>query len=71
MIMEHKCPHCGSTDIEYRGREEQLDYDSFFAEFDCVCNECDNEFIISEAYTLRSRIIAKDENELERLLEQE
>ena len=71
MIMEHKCPHCGSVMIEYDGDECEHDWDSYFVDWDCHCEDCGRDFIISEAFTLRSCIVAKDDEELEKLLEQE
>ena len=71
MIMKQKCPYCGSEMMEYDDDDGQYDCDSYLVAWDCHCEDCGKSFIVSEAYTLSSRIIAKDNDELEELLERE
>lgn len=71
MIMESKCPHCGSEAIEFESPDYEWDMDK-----ECICTwdaVCENghEFIISEILTVTSRLVAKDSDDLERLIDEE
>lgn len=71
MIMESKCPHCGTEAIEFGTPE----YD-WYSDRECICNwdarcENDHRFIISEVLTTTSRLVAKDSDDLDRLIEEE
>lgn len=71
MIMELRCPHCGSEAIV----EQDPDYewqtgDECIINWDCRC-ENDHHFIVSEIVRTTSRLVAKDHNDLERLIDEE
>lgn len=69
--MEEKCPKCGSSAIEYRTYDDDPWGEQIVRTWDgCVC-ENGHEFIISEVFTLTSRIVAKDDDELNRLIMKE
>ena len=72
MMMDSRCPYCDSIDISYK----EMDRD-WVSEEDCIvtnegrCWECDKHFIVSEVVSVPSRIVAKDRDELDRLVKEE
>lgn len=72
MIMDEKCPHCGSENIETDvDREEPNTSTETIVNYDCHCYDCGEDFIMSDVLTVTSRIVAKDNDELDELIEQE
>lgn len=71
MIMEARCPYCKSEDIRYGSFDEEgAGADTIKNWRDCQCSN-KHHFIISEVHTITSRIVAKDDNELEELIKKE
>lgn len=70
MIMDEKCPYCGSEEIEFVEHDVLYECGQVIVTWKCRCSE-GHEFIASEVYTLASRLIAKDDDELDRLIEEE
>ena len=71
MIMELRCPECGSEAIV----EQDPDYewqsgDECIINWNCRC-ENDHYFIVSEIVRTTSRLVAKDHDDLERLIDEE
>lgn len=72
MIMDNCCPYCGCIDIAI----DEIERD-WTSEEDCIvayngkCWECGKEFLISEVVSVTSRIVAKDDKELNDLIKQE
>jgi len=71
MIMDEKCPYCGSDDYEPIDWDDDCDCCELDSRRDYVCNSCGEEFIVSKEYRLYSCIVAKDDNELDELLKKE
>lgn len=72
MIMDLKCPHCGSESIA----ELDPDYDwdnneECVVTWDGRCGNCDKTFIVSEIVKTTSRLVAKDSEDLDRLILEE
>ena len=71
MIMDTVCPHCGSKAITFGSPDYEWDADK-----ECICTwdaKCENEheFIISEILTVTSRLVARDSDHLDELIELE
>ena len=71
MIMKSACPHCDSESIVFDAPEYE-----WFSDTECICTwdgHCDNghDFIISEVLNVTSRLVAKDSDDLDRLVEEE
>ena len=72
MLMETKCPHCGCENIVMDvDREECVSDTEMIVNFDCRCGNCKKTFIISEVRAVTSRIVAKDNDELDELIDKE
>lgn len=71
MMMKEKCPICGSESLDYGSYEDEVVSDvETIREWHPCCDK-GHEFIISEVLTVTSRIVAKDDNELDELIEKE
>ena len=70
MIMDNKCPYCGSEAINFGSPDEDWWGEELVSRWDARC-ENGHEFIVSEVRSLTSRIVAKDEDDLERLITEE
>ena len=71
MIMECKCPHCGGENFEMEiDREENTDELTMIRQWNCHC-ACGETFIISDVQQVTSRLVAKDLDDLERLIFEE
>ena len=72
MIMDEKCPHCGCENIVMDvDREEMVSDTEMIVNFNCRCGKCKEGFIISEVRTVTSRLVAKDDGELDELIKKE
>ena len=72
MIMSEVCPHCGSEDITYDDQtKNEGSVDGVIREFACTCSDCGESFIVSEVLSVTSRLVAKDYNHLEKLIDME
>ena len=72
MIMEEKCPHCGSENIQMDVDDEEYNTSTeTIVTWDCHCFGCGKDFIMSDVVTVTSRLVAKDNDELDRLIEEE
>ena len=70
MIMNEECPYCGSEDVSCEDQtKNEGTCDSVIREFVYVCSDCGEHFIMSEVLSVTSRIVAKDYNDLDRLIE--
>lgn len=71
MIMQEACPICGSENLRMNVSDDEYSgSDDLIRLWDCVCGN-GHEFIISEVLTVTSRLVAKDPNDLERLILEE
>lgn len=71
MIMKLKCPHCGSENLVEMDPDYEWDSDTeCIVTWDARC-ECGKTFIVSEIAETTSRIVAKDSDDLDRLIEKE
>ena len=70
MMMEEKCPFCGSEDIEFVEHDVLYECGQVIVTWRCRCSG-DHEFVASEVYDVTSRLIAKDNDDLDRLIEEE
>ena len=72
MIMNEACPNCGSEDVTCEDQKKnEGTCDSVIREFVYVCSDCGEHFIMSEVLSVTSRLVAKDYNELEKLIDAE
>lgn len=72
MIMDQKCPHCGAENLEfYESDDEWVSENECIRRWDVRCEKCGQGFIISEVLTVTSRLVAKDDAELDELIEKE
>ena len=72
MIMKQRCPFCGSEDVAFSRPEYDWECaDRCIILWDGKCGDCGEDFISSEVCTVESRLIAKDNDELEGLIERE
>ena len=71
MIMENNCPHCGSYSIVQMDPDyDWQDDDECVVVWDCKCDH-DHDYIVSEIVKVTSRLVAKDHDDLERLIDEE
>lgn len=69
-VKKVKCPFCGSENVDFGSYETEWDSDlSMICDWDARCDECHEDFIISEVLVVEERIVAKDTDDLERQLE--
>lgn len=72
MIMELKCPRCKSESIALMDPDYDWDSDTeCIVTWDAVCGDCKKKFIVSEIVKTTSRLVAKDSDDLDRLVEEE
>ena len=72
MMMEQKCPHCGAGNLEfYESDDEWVSDNECIRQWDVRCEKCGKGFIISEVLTVTSRLVAKDDKELDALIVKE
>lgn len=72
MMMDNKCPYCGSSTIEmWTNDDEWVSDTQFISDITGECYDCKKRFIISEVRTVTSRLVAKDQNELDALIVKE
>lgn len=70
-MMEQVCPHCGSGHLEYfQSLDEWVSDNECIRQWDVRCAE-GHRFIISEVHTVTSRLVAKDDKELDALIAKE
>lgn len=71
MIMDCNCPHCGGGNFEMElDQEENTDELTMIRTYRCHC-ACGGWFIISDVNQVTSRIVAKDFEELDELIDKE
>ena len=71
MIMEQKCPYCGSVSLKMDVDDDEWSgNDAFIRAWSCTC-ENGHRFIMSEVLTVTSRLVATDQDELDRLIAEE
>lgn len=71
MIMKERCPICGSKNLDYGMYEDEPVSNTETIREWHPCCENGHEFIISEVLTVTSRLVAKDDEELDRLIKEE
>ena len=78
MMMEQRCPYCGSERLDFRTfDDEPVSENEIIRTWDVSCCNCgrghggDKGFIVSEVLTVTSRLVAKDEEELDGLIRKE
>ena len=70
MIMDLKCPFCGSEALDMGSPDEDFWGDDMISKWHVRCDK-GHKFIVSDVNTLTSRLVAKDEEDLERLILEE
>lgn len=69
--MDLKCPHCGTEELVKQDPEYGWQsVHECIVEWDCVCKN-GHDFVISEILRTTSRLVAKDWDEMERLITEE
>ena len=72
MIMDIKCPYCGSENIIDLNMEiEWSNEDEAVNNGYATCDDCNEVFRISEIIKVTSRLVAKDHDDMERLIDEE
>ena len=73
MTADWACPHCGyDNGSEILGSDQMWDSeDTLIVTSTCRCDECGKEYVVSEVLAVSSRLVAKDHDELVRLIEEE
>lgn len=72
MMMDLKCPRCGSENVAEMDPDYDWDSsDECIVTWDVKCGGCGKTFIVSEVVKTISRIVAKDSDDLDRLIEEE
>lgn len=72
MMMEQKCPHCGSERLDFWSSDDEPVSDTeIIRRWDVRCESCGKGFIVSEVLTVTSRLVAKDDAELDELIKKE
>ena len=70
-MMEQKCPFCGEDHLEYfQSMDEWVSDNECIRQWDVRCAQ-GHGFIISEVHTVTSRLVAKDNEELDALIVKE
>lgn len=70
MIMDLKCPHCGSESLDMGSPDEEWWGEDMVSKWYVRCDN-GHRFIVSDVNTLTSRLVAKDNEDLERLILEE
>lgn len=70
MIMDLKCPYCGSDHLNMGSPDEEWWGDDLLSRWHARCDN-GHEFIVSEYNELVSRLVAKDDEDLSRLADEE
>lgn len=66
-IKKVRCPHCGSENVDFGSYDTEWDSDlSMICTWDARCDDCCEDFIISEVLEVTDRIVAKDSDDLDR-----
>ena len=72
MMMEQKCPYCGSERLDFWSSDDEPVSDTeTISQWDVRCEKCGERFIVSEVLTVTSRLVAKDDRELNELIKKE
>ncbi len=72
MMMEQKCPHCGAGNLDFWSSDDEPVSDTeIIRRWDVRCEKCGKGFIVSEVLTVTSRLVAKDDGELDELIKKE
>ena len=72
MIMDEKCPYCNSENLRMDVKDEEPNTSTeTIVTWDCHCFGCGKDFIMSDVVTVTSRLVAKDYEDLDRLIELE
>lgn len=72
MMMEQKCPHCGNERLDFwSSDDEQVSDTECIRLWDVRCEKCGERFLVSEVLTVTSRLVAKDDKELDVLIRKE
>lgn len=72
MIMEEKCPHCDSKNLKMTVDDEEHNSPTEkIVTWSCHCFGCGKDFIMSDVVTVTSRLVARDQEELDKLIDEE
>lgn len=72
MIMDIKCPYCDTDDVTIRSSDyDWTSYDNAVVTWDGKCKRCHMRFVISETISVDSRLVARDSEHLNMLVEEE
>ena len=71
MMMQQECPYCNSKSLHFYDKDDEwVSDDSCIRTWKVKCDR-NHEFIISEVLMVTSRLVAKDDDELDKLIKEE
>ncbi len=72
MIMDRVCPYCGGKDFSLVERDfEYISDNEYMKDWNVTCLGCRKEFMMSEVHSITSRLVARDLEELDALIDKE
>lgn len=70
MIMDLKCPYCGSEALDMGSPDEEWWGNDMISKWYVTCDH-GHRFVVSDVNRLTSRLVAKDDKELDVLIKKE